>query len=231
VCLLCRPKELSLIDSTDCLITAFTGDNPASLSTIHLEPGQVMLSLGASDTLFFPVLKPVPNTFSHILCHPNDSSSYMAMVVYKNGSLNREGIRDEFCKGSWENFNQCLKETPVGCDGKIGMFCSVPEISPRIPAGRYVFVKRDGTWSRSTTDPLEPVSYHPRALIESHFMAMYRHVCRIGSHPKEILATGRDHYFVSNTRHSFSRRTTYRRRVVKRCHDANHCRYIWRSSS
>lgn len=149
-----------------------------------------MLSLGTSDTLFFSVLNPVPNTFSHVLCHPNDPESYMAMVVYKNGSLTRESIRNEFCIGSWDEFNQSLKNTPVGCNGQIGIFLSVHEISPRIPAGRYVFVKTDdGSWSRSS-GPLKPMSFHPRALIESHFMAMYRHVCKLGSHPKEILVTG-----------------------------------------
>ena len=39
---------------------------------------------------------------------------------FKNGSLTRERIRDSSAAGSWEKFNELLKATPAGNNGKIG---------------------------------------------------------------------------------------------------------------
>lgn len=169
--------------SSRCVVSAFTGDNPASLSSMVWEGGDLMISLGTSDTLFLSVEDPITNTFSHVLCHPNLNDSYMAMIVYKNGSLTREAVRDEFCQSSWDLFNQQILNTEPGCNGYMGFYYKVPEISPRIRAGFFFYnglqrVQKVGN------------NLHPRLIIESQFMAMKRHATKIGFSPQRIIATG-----------------------------------------
>lgn len=37
--------------------------------------------------------------------HPCDPAAWFAMLVYKNGSLTREGVRDRRAGGSWDAFS------------------------------------------------------------------------------------------------------------------------------
>ncbi|OTF73771.1 xylulose kinase-like protein, partial [Euroglyphus maynei] len=71
--------------SPDCYITAFTGDNPASLAGMCLGSNDIAVSLGTSDTIFFTLSTPQPSIDGHILCNPIDENLYMGMIVYKNG--------------------------------------------------------------------------------------------------------------------------------------------------
>ena len=147
-----------------------------------LEKGDIMMSLGTSDTLFLPLENPVPNTFANVLCHPNEAKNFMAMIVYKNGSLTRQSIRDQHASGTWQSFNDALKSAPPGCIGYSGFYYLVPEISPRAQ-GTYFF--KDGERVSGIPDHLQP-----RALIEFQFMAMKRHVTKMGLDPKRIFSTG-----------------------------------------
>ena len=170
--------------SPKCIVSAFTGDNPASLSCMIWEQGDLMVSLGTSDTLFLALKDPVPNNFSHVLCHPNHLDLFMGMIVYKNGSLTRKAIRDEFCHSSWDVFNQFIIDTEPGCNGYLGYYLKVPEISPRIIESGFYYFK--GLMSVSKVDD----NLHPRLIIESQFMAMKRHATKIGVSPRQIYATG-----------------------------------------
>ena len=38
--------------------------------------------------------------------HPCNPAAWFAMLVYKNGSLTREGVRDRRARGSWEAFSK-----------------------------------------------------------------------------------------------------------------------------
>jgi xylulokinase len=170
--------------SNECVVSAFTGDNPASLSSRNWKKGDLMMSLGTSDTLFMSVDDPKTNTFSHVLCHPNVQDAYMAMIVYRNGSLTRKAVRDEYCQSSWDIFNQKLIESQPGCSGLIGFYYKEPEISPRLSKTGYFFFKDLAQVKTVSCD------LHSRLIVESQFMAMKRHATNIGFSPERIFATG-----------------------------------------
>lgn len=73
----------------DCQIVAFVGDNPASLAGLAPTQGDVIVSLGTSDTVFLWLTHPTPGLDGHIFDNPVDKNDYMALVCFKNGSLTR----------------------------------------------------------------------------------------------------------------------------------------------
>lgn len=47
---------------------------------------------------------------------------YMYYFSFKNGSLTRERIMEQCADGSWDKFNELLRQTPPGNNGNIGNF-------------------------------------------------------------------------------------------------------------
>ena len=173
--------------SPDCLVIAFSGDNPNSLAALRLEQaGDIAVSLGTSDTVFGALSHPKPSaTEGHIFGNPINPDGYMALVCYKNGSLTREFIRDEFAGGSWEVFEEGLTKTPAGNNGHIGFYFREPEITPPILATGIHRFNPDNTPSGQFT-PEENI----RAVVEGQFLSIRLHGQHIGLVPKTILATG-----------------------------------------
>lgn len=123
---------------TDCIISHFTGDNPATLLSYSLLSGDIILSLGTSDTVLLSTTNYAPSPDSHVFAYPANypnaagKRSYMAMLCYKkcafllpfapsvplltfyfgSGSLPREKVRDEYAGGSWEEFDRLVREFP-----------------------------------------------------------------------------------------------------------------------
>ncbi|KAJ3167346.1 hypothetical protein HDU88_002268 [Geranomyces variabilis] len=157
----------------DCRIIAFTGDNPDSLASLNLGLNDIVISLGTSDTLFFPLLAPKPSTEGHILCHPTREDAYMAMLVYKNGSLVREGVRDNFYAGKWEDFEAAVRRHPVGSGDRTAFLFQSPEITPR---ARGVFRFEGGKLVKEFADS----DANARCLLESQLMSMRSHARRMG---------------------------------------------------
>ena len=123
----------------DCAVLPFSGDNPCSLIGLGLvEPGQVALSLGTSDTLF--ACMDVPRTSDQgegaVFASPDDAH-YMALICFLNGSLAREAIRDRY-RLDWDGFTQALRDTPPGNDGGLMLPYFDPEIVPRVPESGVV---------------------------------------------------------------------------------------------
>ncbi|KAL8601349.1 hypothetical protein ACOMHN_054642 [Nucella lapillus] len=118
--------------SKECKVVAFTGDNPGSLAGLTPKQGDVIVSLGTSDTVFLWLDTPTPKLEGHIFANPVLTSDYMALLCFKNGSLTRERIRDEKSQGSWDMFDKQLKATPVGNNGNIGIYFDVTEIQPLV---------------------------------------------------------------------------------------------------
>ncbi|CAN9506215.1 unnamed protein product [Ophioblennius macclurei] len=172
--------------SESCNVVAFTGDNPASLAGMRLQPGDIAVSLGTSDTVFLWIQDPRPALEGHVFCNPVDQKAYMALLCFKNGSLTREGVRNRSAGGSWDVFSASLKETPLGNDGNIGFFFDTMEITP--PAvGVYRF----------DCDNNEMPSFSPqqevRALVEGQFLSRRLHAERLGYSiipGTRVLATG-----------------------------------------
>ncbi|KHG24735.1 Xylulose kinase [Gossypium arboreum] len=157
----------------NCLVVQWSGDNPNSLAGLTLNtPGDLAISLGTSDTVFGITKDPQPGLEGHVFPNPVDIEGYMVMLVYKNGSLTREG-------------------------GKIGFYYKDHEILPPMPVGfhRYILQNFNG----ETLDGLnlqEVQEFDPpsevHALIEGQFLSMRAHAERFGmpSPPKRIIATG-----------------------------------------
>lgn len=172
----------------ECVVGAFTGDNPSSLAGLAMKEGDIGLSLGTSDTVFVWLKDPLPQLTGHVWPNPVDENAYMALLCYKNGSLTRERLRDSCADGSWDIFNELIDATTRGNFGNIGMYYDHPEIVPDGLQGDYRFNKSDEPAIRFAGNETEV-----RALIEGQMMAKRLHAEQMGFHltpDTRILVTG-----------------------------------------
>ncbi|KAG5543726.1 hypothetical protein RHGRI_016475 [Rhododendron griersonianum] len=185
----------------NCLVVQWSGDNPNSLAGLTLNtPGDLAISLGTSDTVFGITSDPQPSLEGHVFPNPVDTKGYMVMLVYKNGSLTREDVRNQCADKSWEVFGRFLQQTPPLNGGKIGFYYKEYEILPPLPVGFHRYILEN-----FTGDTLDGTSEHEveefdsqsevmqvRALVEGQLLSMRGHAERFGmpSPPKRIIATG-----------------------------------------
>ncbi|KAL1822944.1 hypothetical protein ACET3Z_009722 [Daucus carota] len=180
----------------DCLVVQWSGDNPNSLAGLTLNtPGDLAISLGTSDTVFGITKEHQPGLEGHFFPNPVDTESYMVMLVYKNGSLVREDVRNRCANRSWETFNTFLQQTPPLNGGKLGFYYKDNEILPPLPVGfhRYITSLDVNTLSvlEQEVKEFDPSS-EVRALIEGQLLSMRAHAERSGmpNPPNRIIATG-----------------------------------------
>ncbi|KAK2981737.1 hypothetical protein RJ640_005989 [Escallonia rubra] len=182
----------------NCLVVQWSGDNPNSLAGLTLNtPGDLAISLGTSDTVFGITTDLQPRLEGHVFPNPVDTNSYMVMLVYKNGSLTREDVRNQYADKSWERFNTFLQQTPPLNGGKMGFYYKEHEILPPLPVGfhRYTLENFTGDTAdgvkESEVKEFDPAS-EVRALIEGQILSMRAHAERFGmpSPPGRIIATG-----------------------------------------
>ena len=169
-----------------CKVLSFTGDNPSSLSGLPACPGDIVISLGTSDTLFLSLAAPVPSLMGHVFVSPLDPGCYMGLLCYKNASLARERIRDTCAEGRWDSFNSLIYRTPPGNEGIIGMYFFDTEITPGLQ-GVYLFDR--------ASNPITEVSpeQQVRAILEGQILAKRLHSSSLGyltSPGSRVLATG-----------------------------------------
>jgi xylulokinase len=166
--------------SADCKVLPGTGDNPASLVGLGLVSGGALgISLGTSDTVFAFMrnVSTDPSGASHVFGSP--TGGYMAISVYKNGSLAREAVRQKHGL-SWEQFSEILRATPPGNNGRVLLPYFGTEIVPHIQkagAQRYGFDEGD-------------VEAEVRAVVEAQMTSMLLHAEWMGEKPMRIQATG-----------------------------------------
>ncbi|KAI0481535.1 xylulose kinase-like protein [Xylaria cf. heliscus] len=185
--------------AADCRVTAFTGDNPATILSLPLRPLDAIVSLGTSSTFLMNTPNYRPDPSYHFMNHPTTKGHYMFMLCYKNGGLAREKVRDALPKPEpdaaekdpWATFNKAVLETPpldVRKDGdpaKLGLYFPLPEIVPNVRAGtwRYTCDARDGSSlteypSSSSSSPDNktttnwPSSADARIIVESQALSM-----------------------------------------------------------
>jgi xylulokinase len=161
-------------------VVAFSGDNPNSLiGTGITSKKKAAISLGTSDT-FFGYLEELTIDMtgeSHVFVAP--TGDYMSLLCFKNGSLAREKIKDQY-NLSWEQFSKLLKSSPPGNYGKLMLPYFYPEIVPIVlkpGVSRFGFDEKD-------------VEGNVRAIIEAQFLSMRLHSRWMGKIPIEIHATG-----------------------------------------
>lgn len=184
--------------SPECVVVQWSGDNPCSLAGLALNrPGDLAISMGTSDTVFGLTKTPHPGLEGHVFPNPVDPESYMAMLCYKNGSLTREDIRNQYAGGSWETFNALLDNTPPLNEGKMGFYYKDSEILPPLPVGyhRYILGRGDGNTFKELDARKVPhfeAAAEVRAIAEGQFLSMRAHAERIGMPcpPERVIATG-----------------------------------------
>uniref|UniRef100_A0A0B7A0A0 Xylulose kinase n=1 Tax=Arion vulgaris TaxID=1028688 RepID=A0A0B7A0A0_9EUPU len=172
--------------SPDCIVSAFVGDNPASFAGLSPDQGDIIVSLGTSDTVSLWLTKPNPVLSGHIFANPLSREDFISLTCFKNGSLTRERIRDEQAAGSWEIFNSLLKKTPPGNNGNLGVYFDVREIQP-FAVGVYRYDNQD-----RQVDSFSP-EVEVRAVLEGQFIARRVHSENAGFQlgPKtKVIATG-----------------------------------------
>ena len=144
---------------------AWTGDNPSSLvGTGLVREGHVAVSLGTSDTVFGVMneLRVDPSGSAHVFGAP--TGGYMAITVFRNGSLARERVRDE-CRLDWAGFSQALRQSHPRADGGLMLPWFEPEITPAVHT----------TGARRKDLAASDSTANVRAVIEGQMMAMQIH--------------------------------------------------------
>lgn len=166
--------------AADAQCVAWSGDNPCSVIGLGLvEAGQTAISLGTSDTYFGTMseCRTDPNGEGHVFGSP--TGDYMTLICFKNGSLAREKVRDQF-KLSWAGFSEALRATPPGNHGAIMLPWFDPEITPR--------VLKPGVVRRNLKDA--DAAANCRAVCEAQMLSMRLHSSWMGQRPNRIFATG-----------------------------------------
>jgi len=162
-------------------IQVWSGDNPCSVIGLGLiKAGQVAISLGTSDTFFGSMKKcqTDENGEGHVFGSPN--GDYMTLICFKNGSLAREKIREQFGLKDWNEFGKQVSARPVGNDGAVLLPWFEAEIVPR--------VNRPGV-HRFDLDQKNTAA-NCRAIFEAQMMSMRLHSQWMKVSPAQIFATG-----------------------------------------
>ena len=164
-------------------VVAWSGDNPCSMiGTGLVREGLVAISLGTSDTIFGLMREPRvnPDGIGHVFGAPTgDDNAFMGITVFRNGSLARERVRDDFGL-TWSQFSRALDETPPGNGGRMLLPWFEPEITP--------LVSQPGV-RRFDLDAGDAAA-NVRAIVEAQMMAMALHSRWMDVDVKTIHATG-----------------------------------------
>jgi len=164
----------------DAQALVWSGDNPCSVIGLGLiKEGMVAISLGTSDTYFGSMkrCRVDERGEGHVFGSP--AGNYMTLICFKNGSLARERIRDQYGL-DWNGFNNALAGTPPGNNGGILLPWFEAEIVPRVNKPgihRFDLDERDA-------------AANCRAVVEAQMMSMRLHSQWMKVAPKRIYATG-----------------------------------------
>lgn len=186
--------------SPDCVVCPATGDNPATLMSFVLSPKEALVSLGTSDTLLIPTPFLKPDRGYHVFVHPasvntgNTNASaaennFFNMLVYKNGSLAREAIRDEYCGHSWDRFDEAVRAGWPSSSSEewspktLGFYWKVPEIIPANAKGTHLYGLSQGAAQYERVQDFgeeesRGSSLHPATIVTSQLLSFRS---RVGS--------------------------------------------------
>lgn len=171
--------------SENCKVALFTGDNPASLVGMGATtPGNVVISLGTSDTFFaaMPGPKTDPAGFGHVFGNP--AGGFMSLICFRNGSLAREALRDQLGL-DWSAFDrEALAETRSSAGKNLMLPFFGPEITPRHDFTGPV-LKGSPEFESGASPALQV-----RALLEGQFLNMRLHSQWMGVRTERIRLTG-----------------------------------------
>ena len=168
-----------------CRIGLFTGDNPASLVGMGATtPGRVVISLGTSDTCFAATPSPCPDPagLGHVFGNP--AGGYLSLFCFRNGSLAREALKQEY-QLSWDDFDEAaLAKTHSLAGQNLMLPFYAPEITPRLDLHQPLR-RGDAAFVNGSTPDSQV-----RALLEGQFLNMRLHTQGLTARPDSILLTG-----------------------------------------
>jgi len=165
----------------EAVATVWTGDNPASVVGLGLiKPGQVAISLGTSDTFFGTMDKCQTDESGEGHVFGSPAGGYMTLICFKNGSLAREKIREQFKIPDWKKFGELVAQTPPGNNGGILLPWFEAEIVPRV---NQPGVHRFGLDERDA-------AANCRAIFEAQMLSMRLHSQWMQVAPEKIFVTG-----------------------------------------
>ena len=165
----------------EALATVWTGDNPASVIGLGLiQPGQVAISLGTSDTFFGTMEKCQTDESGEGHVFGSPAGGYLTLICFKNGSLAREKIRALYKISDWKKFGELVAQTPPGNNGGVLLPWFEAEIVPR--------VNQPGI-RRFDLDEKNAAA-NCRAVFEAQMLSMRLHSQWMQVAPEKILVTG-----------------------------------------
>lgn len=165
----------------EALATVWTGDNPASVVGLGLtKPGQVAISLGTSDTFFGTMAQGHTDELGEGHVFGSPAGGYLTLICFKNGSLAREKIREQYKIADWKKFGALVESTPPGNNGGVLLPWFEPEIVPR--------VNRPGV-RRFDLDE-QSAAANCRAIFEAQALTMRLHSQWMEVAPEQIFVTG-----------------------------------------
>ncbi|KAJ3224529.1 hypothetical protein HK099_008328 [Clydaea vesicula] len=177
--------------TSDCKIVIFSGDNPSTFCSY--QSTDLVFSLGTSDTCFFSVPKINKNAKGlggHVFVHPHNPDKYMGMVnsntlkllmqfhkvCFKNGSLARLKVRDEYFNKSWQLFNASLKKLSSNIN-YFGFYFFQEEIQPKLKCN-LKFVKKENHFVE--IKDFDDKEVNAKCILESQFFAMKYYATQLG---------------------------------------------------
>lgn len=163
--------------SPRCQVVVGTGDNPSSLVGMGASrPGQVVVSLGTSDTLFAAIdgTRTDPAGLGHAFGNPMGGT--MSLVCVRNGSLAREAVRRELGLADWAAFAAAIAAAPPAQSAVLPL--EQDEITPRRAAGRLAIGA-----------PVSGPAF-ARAAVEGQALSLRLHSRWIGTPTTRLLLTG-----------------------------------------
>lgn len=170
----------------DVQIVVWSGDNPNSLIGVGAGiPGTAVISLGTSDVFFAAMdrMHTDPGGYGHVFGNP--AGGFMSLICFKNGSLARERIKDEFGV-DWDYFgSDAFNETPPGNQGNIMTPFYDPEITPVVLHPKILRQGQDSFVSGNAS-----AAVNIRAVVESQALSMKLHSSWIGDSFSKIRITG-----------------------------------------
>ena len=165
----------------EALATVWTGDNPASVIGLGIiQPGQVAISLGTSDTFFGTMEKCQTDESGEGHVFGSPAGGYLTLICFKNGSLAREKIRALYKISDWKKFGELVAQTPPGNNGGVLLPWFEAEIVPR--------VNQPGI-RRFDLDEKNAAA-NCRAIFEAQMLSMRLHSQWMQVAPEKILVTG-----------------------------------------
>lgn len=162
-------------------ILVWSGDNPCSVVGLGLiREGTVAISLGTSDT-YFGLMKKCRTDAQgegHVFGSP--IGDYMTLICFKNGSLAREKIREQYGIKTWNDFGKRVASVKPGNGGGILLPWFEAEIVPRM--------NRPGIRRFDLEE--KNVAANCRAVFEAQMLSMRLHSQWMKTSPERIYATG-----------------------------------------